>query len=71
MSHLRPSTLNANQAAFLAPFPQALAQNLALLMFNDAKGQDKKIFFLLEVKSRDVIFNDIFNDIILSTLLSI
>lgn len=44
-SHLRPSTLNANQAAFLAPLPQALAQNLALLIFNDAKGQAKKIFF--------------------------
>lgn len=54
VSHLRPSTLNANQAAFLVPFTQAHAQNLALHIFHNAKGQDQKHFFLLKVKSRDI-----------------
>lgn len=42
MSGVKPSTLKANQAASLAPFPQAHAQNLALLISDDVNGQDKK-----------------------------
>lgn len=54
VSHLRPSTLNANQAAFLVPFTQAHAQNLALHIFHNAKGQDQKHSFLLKAKNRDI-----------------
>ena len=52
MSHLRPSTLKANQAAFLVPFTQAHAQNLALHIFHNAKGQDQKHTFLLSQEQR-------------------
>lgn len=42
MSGLKPSTLKANQATSLAPFPQAHAQNLALLISDDTNGEDQK-----------------------------
>lgn len=56
MSGLKPSTLKANQVASLAPFPQAHAQNSALLISDDANGQDKKKIIIIIIKFKVIYY---------------
>lgn len=55
MSGPRPSTLKANQTASLAPFPQAHAQNLGVLICDNANGQDEKyVYFSLRPRAESL-----------------